>query len=611
MKDKILFFLKYILFWIGIHFFFRLVFLLLYGHLAEEISFRSAMLAFVYGFKQDLLITAYILIIPALAIAVFPFFRTNLIKKVILVYSGAILVILVLLYLTNLVMYQFWNYPIDKSIFDYIGSPREWLANTKTIQVFLLLIIFLSLYILFWFVIFKKWLTNDIKVLKPGWSSLVLIILPFPLLFLPVQSKAGTKTANNHSVVFHENELLSHAVVNPVWNLIYSVYESKHLNEKFNFISEAEAISVHDSLYQDNRSISSILINDRPNIVVIMLESFASCIIAESGGNPEVTPEFNSLTDEGIFFRNFYSTGAMTDRAMAGIVSGYPAIPGECIIHYKEKTPTLPFISKDLQSAGYSATFLYGGDINFANMKSYLTNGNFDRIISDNDNNYPSSIERTKWGIPDEYVFEKLYDECDQLSNPFFILCMTVSNHNPFDVPMKPVFPGNTFEDLFYNAAYYSDKCLGEFISKAKSAEWYRNTIFILLGDHGTRIGNEDEFDLKRYKIPMLWLGGALKTGQIHIDKFGSQTDLAKTLLSQLNLPASHYNFGKNLLDPESPSFAFYSCQNGFGMISDSIHLVYNLPASEFFVETGTDASDWRKTCLGYMQYLSSDFVKR
>ena len=611
MKDKILFFLKYILFWIGIHFFFRLMFLLLYGHLAEEISFREAVLTFIYGFKQDILLTGYILIIPALAIAVFPFFRSNLIKKGILLYSGIMLVILVLLYLTNLVMYQFWNYPIDKSIFDYVGSPKEWLANTKTIQVFLLLIIFLSLYILFWFIIFKKWLTNNIKVLKPGWTSLVLLMLPFPLLFLPVQSKAGIIPANNPSVFFHENELLNHAAVNPVWNLIYSISESKHLSEKYNFISESEAIAVHDTLYPDNPSVSSFLTNIRPNIVVILLESFASSIIAESGGNPKVTPVFNSLTDEGIFFRNFYATGAMTDRALAGIVSGYPSLPGDCIIHYKEKTPTLPFISKDLQSAGYRTTFLYGGNVNFANMKSYLINGDFDRIISDNGDDFSSSIERSKWGVPDGFVFDKLYNECNQLKDPFFILCMTLSNHNPFDVPMEPVFPGNSFEDIFFNSSYYSDKCLGEFISKAKSTEWYKNTLFILLGDHGTRIGNENEFDLKRYKIPMLWLGGALKSGQINIDRYGSQTDLANTLLSQLNLSASQYKFSKNLLDPESPSFAFYSCQNGFGMISDSVHLVYHLPASEFYIEIGSEASDWGKTCLAYMQYLSADFIKR
>jgi len=587
------------------------MFLLLYSHLSEDIGFREAILTFIYGFKQDIFLTGYILIIPALAITVFPFFRSDLIIKIILLYSAIVLMILVLLYITNLVMYQFWNYPIDKSIFDYIGSPREYLANTKTIQVFLLLIICLSLYLLFWFIIFKKLLTNNIKVLKPGWSSLVFLILPFALLIMPIQSKAGNIQVNFGSVYFNKIELLNHAAVNPVWNLFYSISKNNRLSEKFNFISEAEAISVHDSLQPDNRPIPSILTNDRPNIVIIMLESFASNIIAESGGNPKVTPAFNSLTKEGIFFRNFFATGSMTDRALAGIVSGYPALPGDCIIHFKKKTLTLPFISKDLKSAGYSATFVYGGDVNFANMKSYLITGDFDRLISDNNNKYSSSIDRTKWGIPDEFVFDRLFEECNQIRTPFFILCLTLSNHHPFDVPMEPVFPGNTYEDIFFNAAYYSDKCLGEFISKAKSTEWYKNTLFVIVADHGTRIENENEFDLKRIRIPMLWLGGAIKSGSVNVDQYGSQTDFPKTLLSQLNLPANQYIFSKNLLDPESPSFAYYSCQNGFGIISDSLHLVYNIPASEFYIEIGSEVSNWRKTSLAYMKYLSSDFNKR
>jgi phosphoglycerol transferase MdoB-like AlkP superfamily enzyme len=610
MKDKILFFLKYILFWIGIQFFFRLMFLILYGHLAEEISFKAALLTFVYGLKHDLFITGYILIIPALAITVLPFFRENLIKKGILVYSGIVLMILVLLYITNLVMYEFWNYPIDKSIFDYLGSPREYLANTKTIQVFLLLIIWLSLYLLFWSVIFKKWITNNIKVLKPGWSSLVFIILLFPLLILPIKSKAGTIRVNYGSVYFNRIELLNHAAVNPVWNVFYSISKNNPLSEKFSFISEEEAVSVNDSLHPDNRTVPYVLNNNRPNIVIIMLESFASNI-TESGGNQKVTPAFNSLMKEGIFFNNFFATGSMTDRALAGIISGYPALPGDCIIHFKKKTQTLPFISKDLQTAGYSTTFIYGGDINFANMKSYLVAGDFEKIISDNDDNYSSSIDRTKWGLPDEIVFDRLFEECHQVKEPFFIFCLTLSNHHPFDVPMEPVFPGNSYEDIFFNASYYSDKCLGEFMSKAKSAEWYKNTLFVIVADHGSRIENENEFDLKRVRIPMLWLGGAVKSGSAVIDHYGSQTDFAKTLLGQLDLPASKYIFSKNLLDPESPSFAYYSCQNGFGIISDSLHLVYHIPASKFSTEIGTETSRWRETSLAFMKYLSSDFNKR
>lgn len=610
MKDRVLFYLKYILFWIGIQFFFRLLFLIFYGHLSEDLSFKDAALTFVNGFKLDLSLTGYILIIPTLIIAVFSLFKRDMTRKAIHIYSAIILVMLILVYMTNLVVYRFWNYPIDRSMFDYVGSPREWLANTKTINFLLSLVIYLLLFTGLYFVL-KKWITNSIRKLKPGWFSFGLFVLLFPSLILPIRGGTGIATLNTGSVYFHKVEVLNHSAVNPVWNLFYSISEGNRLNTRYNFVTEKEAKLVHDTLYKEIGTFPYLLTNKRPNVVIIMMESFGADIIAELGGNPEVTPEFNSLTNEGIFFKDFYSTGPMTDRALSGILSGYPALPGTCIIHYEKKTQTLPFISKDLRSAGYNTIFLYGGDINFAHIKSYIMTGGFDRIISDNDNQFSSSVPRSKWGVQDEYTFNRLFEECDRSNTPFFVLYLTLSNHNPFDVPMDPVFPGIGYEQQFFNAAYYSDKCLGGFISKVRNTEWYKNTLFIILGDHGTRIGNTNEFDFKRFSIPMLWLGGALINNGIYISSFGSQTDLANTLLSQLDLPVSQYEFSKNLLNTESSSFAFYSYQNGFGILSDSVYLVYHLPTSGFKIETGSAAPLWRKPGLAYLQYISSDFIKR
>jgi phosphoglycerol transferase MdoB-like AlkP superfamily enzyme len=610
MKHRVFFYLKYILYWIGIQFFFRLIFLLFYGHLVEDLSFRNAALTFVHGFRLDLSLTGYILIIPTLIIAIFSLFKKDLTRKIIHIYSAVILFIVILSYMTNLVVYQFWNYPIDKSMFDYVGSPREWLANTKTINFLLSLVIFFLLFTGLYFIL-KKWITNSIRELKPGWPSFGLFIFLLPSLIVPIRGGTGIATLNTGSAYFHKTEILNHCAVNPVWNLFYSISESNRMNTRYNFVSEEEAKLVHDTLYQDKRISPSLLNNPRPNVVIIMMESFGADIIAELGGNPEVTPEFNSLTDKGIFFKNFYSTGPMTDRALSGVLSGYPALPGICIIHYEKKTQTIPFISKDLRSAGYNTTFIYGGDINFAHMKSYVITAGFDRIISNNDNHFSSSIQRSKWGVPDEYTFERLFQECGSSETPFFIFCLTLSNHNPFDVPMEPVFPGSGYEEQFFNAAYYSDKCLGEFISKARNTDWYKNTLLIILGDHGTRIGNTNEFDFNRFNIPMLWLGGAITNKGTYIDSYGSQTDLPNILLSQLDLPVYQYKFSRNLFDSESPSFAFYSFQNGFGMKSDSLYLVYHLPTNQFKIEIGSEAPLWRKKGLAYLQYISSDFISR
>jgi phosphoglycerol transferase MdoB-like AlkP superfamily enzyme len=610
MKDRVLFYLKYILFWIGIQFFFRLLFLLFYAHLAKDLTFGAAVLTFIHGLRLDLSLTGYILIIPTLAIAVLSPFKGDSTRKIIHLYSYIILPVLILAYITNLVTYQYWNFPVDKSIFEYIDSSSEWVSNLKTINLLLLIAICILLFTGFNFAL-KKWVTNNIRMLKQSWRSSVLFILLLPLLILPIRGGTGIVPLNTGSVYFHKDEVLNHTAINPVWNLFYSLSEGKRMNTRYSFVSEAQAKSVHDTLYKEKGEFPFVLTNNKPNVVIILMESFGANIIGGLGGNPEVTPAFNRLTDEGIFFKNFYATGPMTDRALAGIISGYPALPGTCIIHFEKKAQTLPFISRDLQSAGYSTSFIYGGDADFAHMNSYIIMGGFNKVISDNNNSFSSSIHRSKWGVPDEYTFDRLFEECDRSENPFFILFLTLSNHNPFDIPMEPVFPGNEYVKQFFNAAYYSDTCLGEFISKARNTEWYSNTLFIILGDHGTRIGNVNEYDFKRFNIPMLWLGGALASRGVYIDSYGSQTDLANTLLSQLQIPVNRYEFSKNLLAPGSHSFAFYSYPNGFGMMSDSIHEVYHLPTDEFKSEIGTGSSQWQKICLSYVTYLASDFIKR
>jgi phosphoglycerol transferase MdoB-like AlkP superfamily enzyme len=610
MKSRIVFYLKFILFLIIIQFFFRLLFLLYYGDQAEHLSLEEAWQTYRYGFRHDASLTGYVLIIPTILLALFSFARKDHTRKWIHIYSIMILVIFILAYMNNLVVYQFWNYPIDKSIFDYVDSPKEWLANTKTISFIVSLVIFL-LFLMGLFFLLRNYITNNLKNLTASWPSGILFILILPLLIFPIRGSSAVAPLNTGSVFFHKDDILNHAAVNPLWNLFYSVGQGNKLSSHFNFIAEQEAGLAHDSLYHHSGIFPDLLNDQRPNLVIIIMESFGADIISDLGGNPQVTPEFNRLTDKGIFFNNFYSTGPMTDRALAGVLSGYPAFPGRCIIHYKKKSQSLPFISKDLRSEGYSTTFIYGGDINFAHMKSYLMTGGFERIISNNNGHFPDSIERTKWGIPDEFTFKRLLDECDSAVSPFFMVLLTLSNHNPFNVPMEPVFPGNDYKHQFYNAAFYSDKCLGEFVTRAEHKEWYRNTLLIILGDHGTRIGNTTEYDSKRFSVPMLWMGGALKVNGIRYEKYGSQTDLPGTLLNQMGIPADYYTFSKNLFDIQSASFAFYSFQNGFGILGDSVYLVYQLPTDKFVREEGPDTSRWKKPGLAYIQYIASDFEAR
>ena len=128
---------------------------------------------------------------------------------------------------------------------------------------------------------------------------------------------------------------------------------------------------------------------------------------------------------------------------------------------------------------GYYTAFYYGGDLNFANFKSYFTNSSMDRQISLPD--FQSSLNTQKWGVPDEFLFEKMISDIDTIKSPFFISCFTLSSHEPYDIPVEHAFPGINRDDLSKSAFHYTDKHLGSFIKKARQSDWWKNTLIIIL----------------------------------------------------------------------------------------------------------------------------------
>jgi phosphoglycerol transferase MdoB-like AlkP superfamily enzyme len=289
-----------------------------------------------------------------------------------------------------------------------------------------------------------------------------------------------------------------------------------------------------------------IINTDKPNVVIIILESFTSKIIGVLGGRPEVTPNFNKLSHEGILFDNFYASGDRSDKGIVAILSGYPAQPTSSIIKFPQKTQNLPYLSHTLAKMDYSTNFYYGGDINFANMRSYFANGGFNTVTK---NDFNKSDCNSKWGVHDHIMFNKLLDDIDKENQKFFKVFFTLSSHEPFDVPMKTVINGDDEDNKFLNSAYYTDSCIGNFFENAQKRAWWKNTIFILVADHGVRLPDNTAINsVLKFKIPMLFLGGALKKQDTVIHTYGSQIDIPKTLLTQMGIKNDKYRFSKNLL---------------------------------------------------------------
>jgi phosphoglycerol transferase MdoB-like AlkP superfamily enzyme len=207
-------------------------------------------------------------------------------------------------------------------------------------------------------------------------------------------------------------------------------------------------------------------------------------------------------------------------------------------------------------------------------------------------------------------MFKRLLDETDTASAPFLHILLTLSSHTPFDVPMETVIPGNDHQMKYLNSIYYTDSALGEFITAAKTRDWWDETLLILLADHSCRVGNLSEHEEKRFRIPMLWIGGALAVRDTVISNYGSQTDLPFTLLGQLGLSREEFIFSNDLLSGNPNSFAYYTFHDGIGFISDSSYAVYSLTTDSYIIASDMNSGRDLKKGLAYLQYLLEAFNK-
>ena len=173
----------------------------------------------------------------------------------------------------------------------------------------------------------------------------------------------------------------------------------------------------------------------------------------------------NHFAHEGILFNHCYANGDRSDKGIVSILSGYPAQPNTSIIKYTEKASKLPHISQILNEEDYHSAFYYGGELDFANMKSYFITGGYQKLVTIND--FDKSDMNSKWGAHDHVVFNRLLLDLEKPQTPFFNVLFTLSSHEPFEVPMNSPFNGTTEESHFLNSIHYTDSCIGSFITRA------------------------------------------------------------------------------------------------------------------------------------------------
>lgn len=606
MLQHLYYLLKYALFWLFFFILSRLFFLIYNLPFSSELPVNEWLMVFAKGIKLDLSMMGYVSFFASLILGFTFLLRNKLIKQLFAIYTLIFLVLFSIITFVDAELYRNWGFRMDSTIFLYLSTPKEALASSNIgVVVFLLFLTFL--WIVFFFFCYKKWIAVSIDKFKTKIMWLpVFGILMAALFFLPIRGGVGIAPINTGAVYFSTNNFANHSAVNVHWQFGQSLSD---MNKKhtLSFMSDSVAKSLVSSLYQPVRdTMQTFCKTKKPNVIILILESFSSRMLAPLGGMKGVTPCLNKLSEKGILFNHFFANGDRSDKGIVAILSGYPSQPKTSIIKNSTKTEKLPFLSRKMNENGYHTSFYYGGDINFANMRQYLVNAQFDELIYLKD--FDAKYRNSKWGIHDHIVFERFYKDCNEAEVPFFKVFFTLSSHEPFDVPHKSQFDLDSEEQKFLNAAHYTDSCVGSFVAKAEQQAWWENTLVVIVADHSGRHPDNVNYAARtKFEIPMLLLGGALTSKDTLIQSYCNQTDIPKMIGRTLHKNFEEFVFSKNELSANQ-SFAFYVFNNGFAYFTDSSGFIFDNDAKKIMQQEYKLTSEIEKQGKAFMQVLLNDY---
>ena len=631
MKERVIGFVKTYCLLICIFIVQKPLFMLYYQSQYTDVSCVDWLNVIWHGLPLDLSLAGYLTAIPGFLFIISAWSLSKTLHRIWCIYFLFVSVLLAIIFTVDLGLYEYWGFRLDATpLFYFFSSPKDAIAS---VSIWMVLggIVAMAIYAAILYGIFKTVLLRKKQLLQMKLPyrrlrvSGVLLLLT-GLLFIPIRGGFTVSTMNVGKVYFSSNQKLNHAAINPAFSLMESLSKQKDFGSQYRFMEASEAdkifkdlidpavsgetVSVADSLRQSADSLHTLFNTKRPDVLFVILESFSSKLMTSLGGEPNIAVNLDSLSKEGVLFTNFYANSFRTDRGLVAILSGYPAQPTTSIMKYPRKTQSIPAIAGSLKKEGYATKYYYGGDADFTNMRSYLISSGFENIISDQD--FPVSERLSKWGAHDELVFKRLLEDLEtesienkEKNTPHFRVLQTSSSHEPFEVPY------HRLDNNRLNAFAYTDSCVGDFVKQFRKLPQWKNTVIVFVPDHlGAYPEHLNNLSVERYQIPLLMVGGAIRNPR-KVETYGSQQDIAATLLSQLAIPHNEFTFSKDMLNPNSPHFAFFTVPDAFGLVTADNQVIFNCQAGDVAVDEGTAKGKNLPLGKAYLQKLYDDLAKR
>lgn len=579
MKRNIFHFLKITCFYVIFFALWRAAFLYLNIKAEENFSWSAAFPAFVHGLRMDLSMVGYTLILPLFLFLIYTFFPKRIFNRINYWYHVVIIIAWTHITLANILLYHYWNSLINYRALSYLADPTEVFSSLSAGQSIGLLVLMIILLLIFIF-IFRKFFYSEYESVPGKKASSAVVWLSFVALTVTSMRGGWQMLPMNESLVYYSNSnFLNLSAVNPVWHLMYDV-QTAGLSSRNPFQTEDQDLVkswIHSAFEVKADTFPQIIGSERPNIVVLMLESYTADVVASLGGDKRTDPFLETVIQDGILFDSIYSSGTRTDQGIVSVINGWPATPYHSIMRSNEKSARLPSLVKVFGSRGYTTSFYYGGDKNFSNLNAYNVSQNYNRIVSKED--FPDASMSGRWGVHDQFVLSKQLRDLNKEQQPFFSAVMTLSNHEPFDVPGKTRIQGNTDADKFRNTSAYTDASLQTYFEEARKQPWYANTLFIIVADHGHYLP-EGRIIMQPYSrhIPLIFYGEVIRKEfrGTRIHKAGGHHDIPATLLKQLGINPTTFSWSKNLLNSYTASFAAWQFEETAAWMEGSKWVVYS-----------------------------------
>lgn len=586
-----------------------------------------------HGLPLDLSMAGYLSVIPGFLSIAVVWLKRELVKPIMNIYFIIASLFITCSFLLNASLYPYWKYPLDSTpLFYFFTSPADAIASVSIWQVILSIVILIVLTIGVWFTLrmrgekrqqysrysygyggFGSGKRNrfDDFDRHRGRTSIILLLLT-GLLFLPIRGGITVSTMNTGQAYYSQNAYLNHSAVNPLFSLLESITHQEDFASQYRFMKDKEADKIFATMTSTSDENTYPLLNEAtfkkgtPDILIVIMESFASDIMPSMGSYKDVAVCLDSIAQQSILFTRFYANSFRTDRGMVSILSGYPAQPTTSIMRYPRKTGQLPSIARNLAKyKNYKTTYYYGGDADFCNMRSYLVSQGYQHIISDA--NFPIEDKLSKWGVPDHILAARMMEDIKAQQNekrPMLRILQTSSSHEPFEVPY------HRLKDKRLNAFAYTDSVMGAIVREYRKLPRWKNTLIVFVPDHvGGYKENLNDHDRSRYQIPLILAGGAISR-PMKVGIIGSQHDIAATLLGQLGVEHREFTFSKNMMSDATPKFAFFAVNDAFGIVSEENSLIYDNRAKRIVYDKGEKGFNLKRG-QAYLQKLYDDLAKK